>query len=66
MKIFTFLFVTQYNCLILLTCCVFYLHTDLRQTMVVIVVDLVEEEEDPHTARREEVGAVLLLGESYC
>ena len=33
--------------------------------MVVVVVGLVEEEEDPHTAQREEVDAVLLLGESY-
>ena len=33
--------------------------------MVVVVEDLVEEEEDPHTAQREEVGAVLLPGESY-
>ena len=45
--------------------CVFYLHTDLRQTMVVVVVGLVEVVEDPHTVRREEVDVVLLLGESY-
>ena len=33
--------------------------------MVAVVVDLVEVEEDPLTARREEVDAALLLGESY-
>ena len=33
--------------------------------MVVVVVGLVEEEEDPHTAQREEVDVALLLGESY-
>ena len=33
--------------------------------MVVVVVGLVEEEEDPHTAQREEVDAALPLGESY-
>ena len=33
--------------------------------MAAEVVDLVEEEEDPHTAQSEEVDAALHLGESY-